>query len=146
MLLSPDQTMIRDAVRAFVEDEIKPHAARWDKDHHFPKEVHRGLAALGTYGVCVPAEYGGAGLDYVTLALVLEEIAAALNDAGEILIIGPASAKTELAKYLHEKHPAVGKRIVAVEAADHPTDRQIVAYAKQHFKMAPPRVATGTAG
>ncbi|WP_315755529.1 MULTISPECIES: translational machinery protein [unclassified Bradyrhizobium] len=76
----------------------------------------------------------------------LEEVAHALDDAGEILIIGPASAKTELAKYLHDKHPAVGKRIVGVEVADHPTDRQIVAYAKQHFKMAPPRVATGTAG
>ncbi len=75
-----------------------------------------------------------------------EEIANALQDAGEILIIGPANAKTELAKHLREKHPAVGQRIVAVEAADHPTDRQIVAYAKQHFKMPPPRVATGTAG
>ncbi len=76
----------------------------------------------------------------------LEEIASALNDAGEILIIGPASAKTELAKYLQEKHPAIGKRVVAVEAADPPTDRQSVAYAKQHCKMAPPRVMTGTAG
>jgi len=76
----------------------------------------------------------------------LEQITSALSDAGEILIIGPAGAKTELAKYLHEKHPAIGKRIVAVEAADHPTDRQIVAYAKEHFKMPPPRIATGTAG
>jgi len=73
----------------------------------------------------------------------LEQLTSALSDAGEILIIGPAGAKTELAKYLHEKHPAIGKRIVAVEAADHPTDRQIVAYAKQHFRMAPPRIATG---
>ncbi|PPE69062.1 acyl-CoA dehydrogenase family protein [Caldimonas thermodepolymerans] len=76
MLLSPDQTMIRDAVRAFVHEQIRPHAARWDKEHHFPKDVHRGLAALGTYGVCVPTDYGGAGLDYLSLALVLEEIAA----------------------------------------------------------------------
>ena len=76
----------------------------------------------------------------------LEEISGALTDVGEILIIGPAGAKTELAKYLHEKHPAIGKRIVAVEAADHPSDPQIVAYAKQHFKMAPPRIATGTTG
>ena len=76
MLLNDDQTMIRDAVRAFVADQITPHAARWDREHHFPRDVHRGLAQLGTYGVCVPAEYGGAGLDYVTLALVLEEIAA----------------------------------------------------------------------
>ena len=76
MLLTQDQSMIRDAVRAFVNEQIKPHAARWDREHHFPKDVHRGLAELGTYGVCVPTEYGGAGLDYVTLALVLEEIAA----------------------------------------------------------------------
>jgi len=76
MLLTPDQEMIRDAVRAFAKEELWPNAARWDKEHHFPREAHRGLAALGAYGVCVPEEYGGAGLDYVSLALVLEEIAA----------------------------------------------------------------------
>lgn len=76
MLLSPEQEMVRDAVRAYVEERVRPEAARWDREHHFPQEVHRGLAELGTYGVCVPAEYGGAGLDYLTLALVLEEIAA----------------------------------------------------------------------
>ncbi len=76
MLLSQDQEMIRDAVRAFATEQIAPHAARWDKEHHFPKDVHRGLAELGAYGICVPEEFGGAHLDYVTLALVLEEIAA----------------------------------------------------------------------
>jgi butyryl-CoA dehydrogenase len=76
MLLSPDQEMIRDAVRAFAQEQLWPHAARWDKEHHFPLEAHQGLAALGAYGICVPEEFGGAGLDYVSLALVLEEIAA----------------------------------------------------------------------
>ena len=76
MLLTQDQTMVRDAVRDFVTEQITPHAARWDKEHHFPRDVHQGLAALGAYGICVPEEWGGAGLDYVTLALVLEEIAA----------------------------------------------------------------------
>lgn len=76
MLLTPDQEMIRDAVRAFAKEELWPHAARWDKEHTFPREAHRGLAALGAYGICVPEEYGGAGLDYVSLALVLEEVAA----------------------------------------------------------------------
>ena len=76
MLLTEDQVMIRDAVRAFAQEQIWPHAARWDKEHHFPKDVHRGLAELGCYGICVPEAYGGAGLDYTTLALVLEEIAA----------------------------------------------------------------------
>jgi alkylation response protein AidB-like acyl-CoA dehydrogenase len=76
MLLSSDQEMIRDAVRDFAQRELWPHAAKWDKDHHFPHEAHQGLAALGAYGICVPEALGGAGLDYLTLALVLEEIAA----------------------------------------------------------------------
>ena len=76
MILNQDQEMIRDAVRAFAREELWPNAARWDKDHHFPKEAHKGLAALGAYGICVPEDLGGANLDYVTLALVLEEIAA----------------------------------------------------------------------
>jgi alkylation response protein AidB-like acyl-CoA dehydrogenase len=63
-------------VREFARAELWPQAARWDQEHHFPKEVHRGLAALGAYGICVPEEYGGANLDYLTLSLVLEEIAA----------------------------------------------------------------------
>ncbi len=76
MLLSQDQEMIRDAVRAFSQEQLWPHAARWDREHHFPKEAHQGLAALGAYGICVPEEWGGAQLDYLTLALVLEEVAA----------------------------------------------------------------------
>ncbi|WP_180682238.1 acyl-CoA dehydrogenase family protein [Tepidicella baoligensis] len=76
MLLTQDQEMIRDAVRAFAQEQLWPHAAQWDKEHHFPKDAHQGLAALGCYGICVPESYGGAGLDYLTLAVVLEEIAA----------------------------------------------------------------------
>ena len=76
MLLTPDQELVRDSVRAFAKEQLWPHAARWDKEHYFPKEAHQGLAALGAYGICVPEEFGGANFDYLTLALVLEEIAA----------------------------------------------------------------------
>ncbi|HQZ57659.1 MAG TPA: acyl-CoA dehydrogenase family protein, partial [Ottowia sp.] len=76
MLLTEDQRLIRDAVRAFAQEQLWPHAPAWDKAHAFPAEAHQGLAQLGAYGICVPEEYGGAGLDYLTLALVLEEIAA----------------------------------------------------------------------
>lgn len=76
MLLTPDQEMIRDAVRDFAREQLWPHAARWDREHVFPHEAHKGLAALGAYGICVPESHGGAGLDYLSLALVLEEIAA----------------------------------------------------------------------
>jgi hypothetical protein len=85
MLLTQDQEMIRDAVRDFAQAELWPNAARWDKEHHFPKAAHQGLAARGAYGICVPEELGGAGLDYLTLALVLEEIAA--GDGGTSTVI-----------------------------------------------------------
>ena len=85
LILNQDQEMIRDAVRAFAKEELWPNAARWDKERHFPREAHKGLAALGAYGICVPEEYGGANLDYVTLALVLEEIAA--GDGGTSTVI-----------------------------------------------------------
>ena len=76
MLLSEDHRAIQDAIRAYVQDQIAPKAAAWDKSHAFPAAELKGLAALGCYGVAVPAEYDGAGLDYLSLALILEEIAA----------------------------------------------------------------------
>ena len=76
MLLSDDHRAVQDAVRAFVQAEIAPHAAEWDKTHHFPKAQLQGLAELGCYGVAVPTDYDGAGLDYLALAIILEEIAA----------------------------------------------------------------------
>jgi len=76
MLLSEDHIAVQDAVRAYVQDRIAPKAAEWDKTHHFPQAELKGLAELGCYGVAVPAEYDGAGLDYLALSLILEEIAA----------------------------------------------------------------------
>ena len=76
MLLPEDHRAVQDAVRAYVQAEIAPKAAAWDKTHHFPKAELQGLAALGCYGVAVPTEWGGAGLDYLALAVIIEEIAA----------------------------------------------------------------------
>jgi len=76
MLLSEDHRAVQDAVRAYVQDAIAPQAARWDRESHFPKAELKGLADLGCYGVAVPDELGGAGLDYLALAVILEEIAA----------------------------------------------------------------------
>ena len=99
MLLTPDQEMIRDAVRDFVREQITPHAARWDKEHHFPKDVHQGLAALGAYGICVPEELGGAGLDYISLALVLEEIAAGDGGTSTVISVTNCPVNAILMKY-----------------------------------------------
>ena len=85
MLLSEDHRAVQDAVRAYVQDCIAPRAAGWDKAHHFPAAELKGLAALGCYGVAVPPEYDGAGLDYLALALILEEIAA--GDGGTSTVV-----------------------------------------------------------
>ena len=85
MRLDEDHRAVQDAVRAFVQQEIAPHAARWDREHHFPADALAGLAALGCYGVAVPEEWGGAGLDYLALAVILEEIAA--GDGGTSTVV-----------------------------------------------------------
>ncbi len=99
MLLSPDQEMIRDAVRDFAQRELWPRAAEWDKTHHFPKDVHQGLADLGAYGICVPEGLGGAGLDYLTLALVLEEIAAGDGGTSTAISVTNCPVNAILMKY-----------------------------------------------
>ncbi|MGF6409440.1 acyl-CoA dehydrogenase family protein [Paraburkholderia sp. MM5482-R1] len=76
MVLDQDHLMVRDALRTFVREEITPYAAQWDRERTFPRDVHRQLAELGAYGVLVPEAYGGAGMDALALALILEEIAA----------------------------------------------------------------------
>jgi alkylation response protein AidB-like acyl-CoA dehydrogenase len=85
MILSEEHQMIRDALRSYAQERLAPNAARWDREHYFPKDELKELAGLGAFGVAVPEQYGGAGLDYVSLALVLEEIAA--GDGGTSTII-----------------------------------------------------------
>jgi hypothetical protein len=85
MQLSEDHRAVQDAVRAYVQDRIAPQAAAWDKAHHFPAAELRGLAELGCYGVAVPAQWGGAGLDYLALAVIIEEVAA--GDGGTSTVI-----------------------------------------------------------
>ena len=87
MLLSEDHLAVQDAVRAYVQAEIAPHAAAWDKSHHFPAAQLKGLAALGCYGVAVPAEWDGAGLDYLALAIILEEVAAGCGATSTVVSV-----------------------------------------------------------
>jgi alkylation response protein AidB-like acyl-CoA dehydrogenase len=76
MLLTDEQRQMRDTLREFARAELAPHAAAWDRDHTFPREALRALGRLGALGVVVPERFGGAELDYVSLAVALEEIAA----------------------------------------------------------------------
>ena len=78
--LAPEQKEIQALARDFARQEIEPHAAAWDREHRFPREVFTKLAELGLMGVCIPAEYGGAEADFLSYILVLEELSRA--DAG----------------------------------------------------------------
>jgi alkylation response protein AidB-like acyl-CoA dehydrogenase len=78
--LSPEQREIQALAREFAEAEIEPHAAEWDREHRFPRDLYGKLAELGLMGACVPEGYGGAGTDFLSYMLVLEELSRA--DAG----------------------------------------------------------------
>jgi alkylation response protein AidB-like acyl-CoA dehydrogenase len=78
--LTDDQREIQALAREFARAEIEPNAAAWDREHRFPAELYPKLSELGLMGVCVPAELGGAGADFLSYILVLEELSRA--DAG----------------------------------------------------------------
>ena len=84
-MLREEHRLLREALREFAANRLAPNAAQWDRDHVFPKEALAELAALGTFGIAVPEEYGGAGMDYTALAVALEEIAA--GDGGVSTVI-----------------------------------------------------------
>jgi alkylation response protein AidB-like acyl-CoA dehydrogenase len=109
MLLTEEQRLVRDTMRAFAQERLAPNAARWDREHHFPREELRALGELGAMGVVIPDRHGGAGLDYVSLALTLEEVAAGDGATSTIVsvqnsvVCGPIFAfgdERQKAKYL----------------------------------------------
>lgn len=76
MILTPEQEMIRRTLRDFAQAHLAPFSGEWDRSRRFPADALKALGALGGLGVVVPEEWQGAGLDYVSLVLVIEEIAA----------------------------------------------------------------------
>ena len=76
-MLTHDQRQIRDAARAFAEKEIAPYVAQWDRAHQTPRELFHAMANVGLMGVTIEPRYGGAGADFVSYALAIEEISAA---------------------------------------------------------------------
>ncbi|MGH8774160.1 MAG: acyl-CoA dehydrogenase family protein [Jiangellaceae bacterium] len=80
--LSAEHETFRAVVREFAEAEITPHAARWDREHHFPVDVVQGLGKLGVLGLTAPEEYGGSGGDFTSLCVAIEEIGRADQSLG----------------------------------------------------------------
>jgi alkylation response protein AidB-like acyl-CoA dehydrogenase len=92
--LTADQREIRSLARELAEAEIVPSAPAWDREHRFPEELFPKLAELGLMGVCIPEEYGGAGADFLSYVLVLEELSRA--DAGVGVTVAVHTSATTL--------------------------------------------------
>jgi short-chain 2-methylacyl-CoA dehydrogenase len=86
--LSEEHEMLRKTVREFAEAEIAPHAAQWDVDHHFPVDVVRKMGELGLFGIVFPEEYGGAGGDFASLCVAIEELGRVDQSMGITLSAG----------------------------------------------------------
>jgi len=85
--LAGQRAEIREAVRRFAREQLAPNAARWDREKEFPRDALKGLAAMGLYGVAIAEEWGGAGLDYTSLAIACEEISAGDCATGTIVAV-----------------------------------------------------------
>ncbi len=87
MSLNEHQIMIRDMARSFAAERLAPFAAEWDRDARFPAEAVKAMGELGLLGMLVPPEWGGAGVDYLTYALAVEEIAAGDGSCSTIMAV-----------------------------------------------------------
>ena len=86
-LLTDEQKMMQDMVRKLAQNEIAPRAAEIDRTHEFPRENIRKMAELGLMGVPIPEEYGGAGCDFLSYIITIEEISKACASTGVILAV-----------------------------------------------------------
>jgi butyryl-CoA dehydrogenase len=105
--LSPEQREIRALARDFARAEIEPHAAEWDREHRFPRELFPKLAELGLMGVCVPEELGGAGADFLSYVLVLEELSRADAGVGVTVAVHTSAATLPIVKHGTDEQRAV---------------------------------------
>jgi alkylation response protein AidB-like acyl-CoA dehydrogenase len=107
--LTDEQREIRDLTRRFADEEIAPRAGAWDREHHFPKPVFEHLGELGLMGVCVPEEHGGAGADFLSYVLVLEELSRA--DAGVGVTVAVHTSAGTLPLLAHGTPEQVGRLV-----------------------------------
>ena len=87
MILTPEQEMIRDTLRHFARERLAPNAAEWERTRTFPRAALTELAELGVMGMVVPERWGGAGLDYLSMVLAIEEIAAGHGATSTIVCV-----------------------------------------------------------
>ncbi|WP_020071117.1 acyl-CoA dehydrogenase family protein [Paraburkholderia caledonica] len=103
MILTQEHEMIRESIRTFAAERLAPHASDWDKNHTFPAAALKELGELGALGMVVEEKWGGAGLDYMSLVLALEEIAAGDGATSTIVSVQNSLACGITSKYGSEK-------------------------------------------
>lgn len=99
MLLNDEQQMIQNSLRAFAQEQLAPHAEAWEREKAFPYQALRGLAELGVLGITVPTQWGGAGMDYRSLVLAIEEIAVGDPATSTIISVHNSLACTIIQRY-----------------------------------------------
>ena len=104
--LSPEQREIQALARELAEAEIAPHAAEWDREHRFPRELYARLADVGLMGACVPEEYGGAGAGFLSYILVLEELSRADAGVGVTVAVHTSAATLPILTFGTEEQRA----------------------------------------
>jgi len=100
--LNEEQQLLRDSVRAFAEEVVRPRAAVIDQTGEFPKDLFRAAGELGLAGVAVPTEYGGSGMDVVSYAIVIEEISRVCANMGVILSVNNSLVCDPIEKFGNE--------------------------------------------
>ncbi|MFO0546898.1 MAG: acyl-CoA dehydrogenase [Polyangiaceae bacterium] len=85
--LTEEQSLVRETARDFARREVEPKAAELDRESRWPTEIVAKMAELGFLGVAIPTEYGGAGLDAVSYAVVMEEVSRACASTGVIMSV-----------------------------------------------------------
>jgi alkylation response protein AidB-like acyl-CoA dehydrogenase len=101
--LTAEQREIQTLARDFADAEIVPHAPAWDRDHHFPRDLYARLGAIGLMGVCVPEELGGAGADFLSYVLVLEELSRADAGVGVTVAVHTSAATLPIVMFGSEE-------------------------------------------
>ncbi|MDJ0767773.1 MAG: acyl-CoA dehydrogenase family protein [Ilumatobacter sp.] len=104
--LTDEHEMLRATVRDFAEGEIAPHAAQWDLDHHFPVDVVRQMGELGLFGIVFPEEYGGAGGDFASLCVAIEELGRVDQSMGITLSAGVGLGANPIYQFGNEDQKA----------------------------------------
>ena len=155
--LTETQQLMRDVVRAFADKEVKPRAAAIDREDAFPRDLYRRLAELGLLGMTLPPEYGGAGADTVSWAIVQEELARACPAVADAQLVAklmsdvilanaapelrarylPAIARGEKIPVIAQTEPGAGSDVAGVQTLARPAgDGWVLNGTKRFITMA----------